>query len=122
MLGGYPYRATPLSRWTHVVTEGKQSCVKTESSKRKAKQRSNRNNNDDDDDDDDDSDDDQKYEIDGTHDFKSVLQKARTISKAANFSQNRILAFQPFSIASNIKLFDLFAIMQFDGKSAIAVT
>lgn len=58
---------------------------------------------DDDDDSDDDSDDDQEYSIDNTRDFKSVLQKIRTISKAANFSQNRILAFQQFCIASNIK-------------------
>ena len=38
--------------------------------------------------DDDDDDDDQGHEIDNTHDFEGVLQKVRTISKAANYPQS----------------------------------
>src|SRR5579859_8154118 len=43
------------------------------------------------------------FDIEDTHDFKTVLLKVRTISKAAIVTQIRILSFQPFCQAANLK-------------------
>ena len=43
------------------------------------------------------------FDIEDTHDFKTVLLKIRTISKAATVTQKRILSFQSFCQAANLK-------------------
>jgi len=49
------------------------------------------------------TDDSSSIEIEDTQDFKTVLLKIRTISKAATVTQKRILSFQTFCQAANLK-------------------
>ena len=44
-----------------------------------------------------------EYDIDDTNDFRSILQKIRTISKAATVTQKRLLSFQSHCHAAKLK-------------------
>src|SRR5579859_6115379 len=51
----------------------------------------------------DESDSNEEYGIEDTQDFKAVLEKVRTISKAATVTQKRILSFDSYCQAAKLK-------------------